>query len=343
MVTCTLTESSPQRLVPNKLCVSVVVVSFNTRDLLGPCLESVFEQKGIAELEVIVVDNASEDGSAELVRTQYPQVHLLEEGVNLGFAAAVNKGYAQAKGAIIFLVNSDAKIEQSAFEKMIAFLNENPKVGIVGGLVLYPDGKRASCARTFPSITDKLILLSGLMDKYPQHPTFGRVDFHNFTFDHPQPVDWVPGCLMAIRRTLINQIGFFDPRYFMYFEETDFCLKAKEAGWTTYILPSATAIHKHGGSTAYQRARGEAVVGNQVLRYQHRAEHLYFRKNYGLLAMLANCGAEVGWISLVYLRNLLSTEPRRKEKRRNMGRIIRSNLRALWDTSLGTFSPKGPW
>lgn len=323
--------------------VSVITISYNTCELLRKSLRSVFDDPCEHELEVIVVDNASVDGSAAMVREEFPQVQLIENSENMGFAAACNQAYQLSTGDFILLLNSDAWLQSGAINSAVAFMNEHVECGICGGHLVKPDGSFAPSARRFPNVLYKLLLMSGLSDKHPQSKVFGRPDYTHFDHKSVLEVDWVPGCFTIFRRSLLDGLGMFDERYYMYFEEVDLCLRAKSCGWRIYFNPGSQVVHIGGASSAKQADESWDASAAQLLKFRVRSEALYFRKNFGWGSMMGNLLTEMGWNAMVYAYNLRGNGDRHQMKRKTAADTIRHIFLALKDTRMGTEAPPAPW
>ena len=193
--------------------VSVVIVSYNTQEILRNCLDALFEHsKGVA-MEVFVVDNDSHDGSAAMVKNDFPSVILISNHENLGFAAANNQAFALAQGQYIILLNPDAYIRPLSLEHSIAFMDRTPKCGLCGGKIISPEGRLEPSARRFPSALSKLLTMSGLRSKFAQSPIVNYHEFGGFAHDKPMEVDWVPGTFTIVRKKMLDEIGYFDERF----------------------------------------------------------------------------------------------------------------------------------
>lgn len=253
--------------------LSVAIVSWNTRDLLDACLESVYATTGGIEFEVIVVDNASSDGSAEMVRSKYPQVRLVPNAENVGFVKANNQAWPVSSGRHFLLLNPDTICHDSALPTLVRFLDEHPDAGAVGPLVLNPDGTLQYSWAKFPTLWSELVgkLVrrvgpDGLCPKTCEQTR--RVG--------PLAVDWVGGCCMMVRGEAIRQIGLMDELFFMYSEETDWCYRLHQGGWRVWVEPAAQIVHIGGQSTA-QSAPASA-------RRLRESKVTFFRKHHGRLA-----------------------------------------------------------
>ena len=319
---------------------SVIVVSYNARSLLSKCLKSVLNTANRAQVEVIVVDNASEDGAADMVRDEFPQINLIVSKVNLGFAAASNLAYKHASGDVVFLLNPDARLKSGSLDAMFEFLDAHPECGLAGGLIRNPDGGIEPSARRFPGPLNKFSIISGLSDRFPRF--FGGADYKCFSHDRSLQVDWVPGTFTAIRRSMLEQIGFCDERFFMYYEETDLCLRAARSGWKTYFVPHAEIEHEGGGCSKTRADMEFDAGGSQLLAYRTRSEALYYRKNFGLMKTLAALWLEAGWHVLRIIVNM-GRGSGKKGKRAYSRMIVRNIRAALRDTRNGRTSPSTPW
>lgn len=322
--------------------VSITVVSFNTRDHLAASLKTLVAQDYPGEVEIVVVDNASEDGSAAMIEEHFPEVALIENLDNRGFAAANNQALAACRGDIICLVNPDALLRPDALSQAIDHLLQNPETGICGGLLVDENGERHPSARRFPTSLGKFLMLSGISARFPKSRILAGQDYDWFDHLSPIQVDWVPGAFTCIRRSLIEDLGFFDERYFLYYEETDLCLRAKRHGWHIDLVPAAVIEHEGGASSKTVKSERFDGAGAQLLKFRTRAECLYHRKNFGLVAVLANLGIEWLWHAA---RRVVNLRPgaSNADKRAYSREIQSAILTALRDTSLGSVSPQRPW
>ena len=243
------------------LDLSIVIVSWNTRDLLAQCLQSVLG--GIADLdyEIIVVDNASTDGSQAVVREQFPQVRLVENTENLGFAQANNQAIRISQGKYVLLLNSDTIVHAGALEAMVSFANHHPQAGIVGCKLLNADGSLQASWAQFPTLHSEF-----LGRNFRQRR---RVEGAREVYE----VDWVGGACLLARRKAVDEVRLLDGDYFMYSEEVDWCYRMAKAGWKTYYLPEAEVTHLGGGSS--RKSAGPMAVQLQ------RSKLRFFRKHYG--------------------------------------------------------------
>ena len=327
--------------------ISIIVVSYNTADLLKECLNHLFGCAKEQDMEVFVVDNASSDGSATMVKKYFSQVHLIENRLNMGFAAANNQAYALARGEYIILLNPDAFIEPGTIQNAVRFMENHPECGLAGGRLVNFEGRLDPSARRFPNSLNKLFTLSGLADRYPSSKIVGKGDFKFFDHNSVMEVDWVPGTFTIYRKKMLESLSktLFDERFYIYYEETDLSLQAKRNGWKVFFIPDAQVIHVGGASAKKRDDLTYDTGGSQVLKFRMRAEYLYFRKNHGLFSVLTNAGVEVGWHVLRYILNGRGKSPdkRKRVKAFESMNIIKHAYNALFDTRFGNKVPQIPW
>ncbi|MCX7670776.1 MAG: glycosyltransferase family 2 protein [Anaerolineae bacterium] len=260
--------------------LSVIIVSWNVRDLLRACLQSLEasgKRPGSAVLEVIVVDNASADGSAAMVAAEFPQVRLIANAGNRGFTGGNNQGIAAARGRYILFLNPDTVVVGDALAQMIAYLEAHDDVGVVGPQLRYGDGRWQSSCRRFPTLWSALFESTPLAWHWPDNPWARRYRMEDRTPTEQEiEVDWLVGAALMTRRAVLDQVGGFDEGYFMYSEELDWCRRVKAAGWRIVYLPTAQIVHYEGKSS-------EQVVAARHIRFQ-TSKVRYFRKFHGPLA-----------------------------------------------------------
>ena len=235
--------------------LSITIVSYNTKNMTLACLESVYQQQNDGKFfEVIVVDNASRDDSAEAISKNFPQVTLIESKENLGFAKANNLAAEQAKGEYLLLLNPDTVVLNHAIDKLLSFAESFAAEHIWGGRTLSGDGTldKASCWGK-PTPWSLFCYSSGLLSLFRNSSLFNPEAYGDWQRDTVREVDIVSGCFLLIKKTLWDSLGGFDPKFFMYGEEADLCLRAKKLGVQPIICPDATIIH-YGGASETVRA-----------------------------------------------------------------------------------------
>jgi len=251
--------------------VSIVLVSWNSRYDLRSLLAQLVELPGL-EHEILVVDNASTDGTPEEIETRFPSVRLVRNPQNLGFAAGVNLGMRDARNPLILLLNPDSRLKPNAIRRLVAHLDAHPTVGIVGPRVLNEDGSIQSAGFRFPSLLNLLLSATYLYKLFPRSRFWNRERLGGVVPPGPTSVDAVSGCCLLLRRSLVDQIGFLDEGFFMYAEETDLCYRAHRAGWSVHCIPDASIVHVGGGSSRLARRQNFLEFRRSVLRffYKHR-------------------------------------------------------------------------
>jgi GT2 family glycosyltransferase len=267
--------------------VSIVIVNWKTPDLLAGCLDSIRLDARSDSFEILVVDNNSGDNSVEMVRQRYPEVQLVANAENVGFARACNQVIPHAKAPFVLLLNPDTVVVENAVSLMADFMVNNPKCGAVGPKVLNPDGTlQLACRRSFPSPMASFFRLTYLSRLFPKNKTFAQ---YNLTFADPDQqleVDALSGSCMMVRKSAIDRIGLLDEDIFMFGEDIDWCWRLKEEGWTVVYAPQAKVFHFHGASS---RLRPIGATINL-----HRGMEVFYRKH-----MAPKYWAPFNW--LVYL------------------------------------------
>ncbi len=309
--------------------LSIVIVSWNVRDLLRQCLRSILADLSACQLanlqtcEVIVVDNVSTDGSAEMVQAEFPDVHLTVNAENRGFPAANNQGLAIAEGRYALILNPDTEVVGDALATMVAYADANPDVGVVGPQLLNDDGSVQSSRRRFPNLATALFESTWL-----QACASRRLLQRYYVQDQPDDatldVDWVMGAALMVRQEAIEQVGPMDEGYFMYSEELDWCKRFKDAGWRVVYLPSAQIVH-YGGKSSDQ------VVTSRHIHFQC-SKVRYFRKFHGRFVgellrwfLLGNYAWQLGLEGAKWLVG--HKRPLRAERVAAYQQVLRSGLR----------------
>lgn len=326
------------------MIISVVIVNYNAGPSILKCIDALIRDSAGLEIEIIVVDNHSQDGSTDAIEKAYaPRIHIVKNRINKGFAAACNQAYRISSGEYILLLNPDAYIRGDSLQNAVTFMRDHSECGICGGRLLTPSGELSPSARRFPSSLFKFFMISGLRHRFPSSRLFSKPDFSHFDHRTVKKVDWLPGAFMMIRRKMIDRIGFFDERFFLYYEETDLCLRARKAGWKVFFVPNIEVVHI-GGISAETRADVSFTKhGAQILNFRLRSEYLYFRKNYGVFSVIANAGVEILWHLMRYFANTVMIPDNRSMKRRESKEIIFQIFIALHETHFGRKSPEIPW
>jgi hypothetical protein len=315
--------------------LSIVIVSWNVRDLLRSCLQSILTEahsgpEGEAlriedwTVEILVVDNASTDGSAEIVRQQFPQVHLIANKENRGFTAANNQGLARSQGRYLLLLNPDTETVGDALVTMLRYVEANAEVGALGPKLVNPDGSIQSSRRRFPTFATALVESTVMQEWWQDNRVLRRYYMADTPDNAIQRVDWVVGACLLVRRQTYEQVGGLDEGFFMYSEELDWCRRIKAAGWEIVYLPTAAVIHHEGKSS-------EQVVPARHVYFQS-SKVRYFRKHHGAFQAEA-----LRWFLLVTYAYQMAREAlkwlvghkraMRAERVRAYRQVLRSGLR----------------
>lgn len=256
--------------------LSIGIPSWNTKQLLDQCLASVYQTSHGFSFEVLVVDNASEDGSPEMVASKYPQAKLIVNRINLGFAGACNLAFKHSVGRYFLILNSDTVVLDNALALMVRFMDSHPDAGAAGCRLLNRDGSlQRSCSR-FPSVLTELFDALYLSKLLPKSKIFGSYSMSYWDFDEVREVDFAGGSCLIVRRQTIEEVGLLDEGFFMYTEEADWCYRMWQQGWKVYYYPDARIIH-FGGESARR-------YGNQILVHLYASRNRFIRKHQGRIA-----------------------------------------------------------
>ncbi|MCL4683626.1 glycosyltransferase family 2 protein [Myxococcota bacterium] len=251
--------------------LTIVIVSWNTRELLLAALAAVLPLDPVRG-EVIVVDNASDDGSPDAIEARFPDVRVIRNERNLGFAGGVNVGLRAAREPYVLLLNSDTLVRGDAIAKLLAYAEAHPKAGIVGPRVLNEDGSLQESRFRFPSLLNLFLAASYLYKLFPHSRWFNRERMGGADVRLPAQVDAVSGCCFLMRRDMLERIGLLDETFFMYAEETDLCWRAWRAGYEVHYAPVGEIVHLGGGSSRLARRRNFLEFRRSILRFfaKHR-------------------------------------------------------------------------
>jgi len=319
--------------------VSVLLVSFNTKSLLPRCFESIRQSAGSLSYEVIVVDNASRDGSAEFIRQNYPEVKLIESGANLGFGNANNLGLPQVTGEYLVLLNTDAFLVGDALERSVKRMRERPEVGMAGARLTGEQGEWQPSARSFPTVWREFLVLSGLSARYPKSPVFGKPDLTHLDQGREILCDWVPGAFAVLPKTLVDRLGLFDPAFFLYSEEVDLCLRIRRAGLQVAYWPDVHVIHLGGASASTFSDKLISKSGKQMQLWQLQSQFLYYRKNHGAFAVRRTKA-----LMTVFNRLRVALNARKNPAKAEESRVFLALVAKAWkNTDHGRVSPPQPW
>ncbi len=322
--------------------VSVIIVSFNTCEILRECLQSVFSECITLSAEILVVENASTDGSLEMLAKEFPQVTVLRSEVNLGFGSANNAALKMARGRYFVLLNSDAFFAAGALKLALRHMDEQPDCGLGGCRLVGRDGASQPSSRCFHTVTNDAVVLSGLAARFPRSKFFGRFDRTWANEHEAAAVDWVPGAFTILRPSMLAKVGLFDPDFFLYYEEVDLCLRFRRAGIPVWYWPDIVVVHVGGESSRQLKSLEFSPRAAQVVLWRMRSTLLYYRKHHGWRVHLARL-MEQSLYRATVLRNRFSRRPERRDRLRTHRSLIRLMNQAWNDTAGGRVSPPKPW
>ncbi|HEY9717007.1 MAG TPA: glycosyltransferase family 2 protein [Trichormus sp.] len=252
--------------------VSIVIVNWKTPKLLARCLDSILADARAGEFEIIVVDNASDDGSVELLRDSYSCVRTVANTENVGFSRACNQVIPQAKGRFIFLLNPDTLVVDNAVSKLADFMDVHSDCGAAGPKVLNPDRSlQLACRRAFPTPEAAFYRLTYLSRLFPNHPKFSKYNLTHADPNQELEVDALSGSAMMVRREVVEQIGLLDEDIFMFGEDIDWCWRIKQAKWKVFYTPDPVVIHEHGAASRLR------PVGTTI--NLHKGMEVFYKKH----------------------------------------------------------------
>jgi N-acetylglucosaminyl-diphospho-decaprenol L-rhamnosyltransferase len=308
--------------------LSVIVVNYNTGALLARCIGSLRAACGGLAVQVVIVDNASRDGSAQTIGRDFADCQLLANAVNVGFGRANNQALPLCTAPYVLLLNPDAYVFPDTLKQSLQHMRAHPDCGVLGAKLVNEEGLGSFCGRSFPTPWQSFTLQTGLFKGFAR-PS----DEHRAAWPEAGAgdCDWVVGCYYLVRREVIDAVGLFDPRYFLYLEEVDHCRAVKQAGWKVQCLTDARVIHMGGASAATE---GELSAGRQISALQAESSLLYYRKHGGWWGVLSAAALELATFALLSMKSLLL--------RRNLGQAAaqwaqaRLLCRLMLDTRAGS-------
>src|SRR4051812_25708883 len=253
------------------MSTSVIIVSWNAKAFLLKCLQSVLSQGPAGAIEVIVVDNASSDGSPEAVKAQFPTVHLICNTGNYGFAKANNIGIAASTGEYLFLINSDVVVSPGCFDRITRHMDSQPQIGMLGPKIFGSDGRIQRSCMGYPSLANALSRALALDSLFPASKAFGGQLMTFWAHDQTRSVDVINGCFWTVRRPAMEQVGLLDESFFIYGEDIDWCRRFRNGRWDVVFYADADALHYGGASSANAPVR--FYLEMQRANYQYWVKH----------------------------------------------------------------------
>lgn len=284
---------------PADIDVTAVIVNYNTCTLLHPCIDALRVSAAGLRLQIVIVDNASRDDSAALLRTDFADCDLIFNTANVGFGRANNQALALARGRHLLLLNTDAFVAADTIGQTVRYLDEHPECALLGVRLVGSDGALQPSCRYFPTPWNEFLVRTGLNRWFP-----GTRLVDDMGWDHasPRACDWVPGCYYLVRRSVVDRVGLFDPRFFLYYEEVDHCRAVKAGGGQVMFYPYTQVVHTGGES-----AKSDSEItsgGRQISALQIESGLLYHRKHHGraglwsmaVLALVGDAVLSLKWL-----------------------------------------------
>lgn len=287
--------------------LSVVVVSWNTKDLLEKCLKSLYielESTNITS-EVFVIDNNSADGSSSMVSKQFPNVRLIANPDNKGFGRANNQALRKVTGEYILLLNPDTEVLPNAISSLLVFAEQNSKVGIVAPQLLNTDGSIQRSCRAFPSLSGMFYEIIGLSRLFPKAKKFREYKMLDFDHKSTREVDQPEGACLLIPKAVLEEVGIFDEKFFMLFEEVDLCLRIKQAGYQIWFYPESKIIHHYGQSIKKVKVRMMLSSHKGMYYFWSKHHQRWYHKLARPLLWFMLAGLLVFRIIIYYLRKII--------------------------------------
>lgn len=302
--------------------VSIIILSYNTRELLRRCLRDAFAHTDSLSSEIIVVDNASKDGSADAVRAECPLAQCIETGRNLGYAGGNNVGIRASRGEFVLLLNSDAFLSDGALRAMVEHLRHHPKAGVVGPRLCHEDGSLHLSCRHFPTVIRHATWATSLYRFVPIRRVREYDWLTDFAHDEPRQIEMLSGACWMLRRSMLDQIGLLNERLFLYAEEFDLCWRAAQAGWQTWFVPAGPVMHAGGKSSG----SGEAASAFTSF-HRYRSGYLTMRWHRGKPRALMAAGIDQALLSWRLAKNRL-LHPDRTTLLESIRQALRCSRRA---------------
>jgi GT2 family glycosyltransferase len=271
--------------VAEKVDLSVIILNYNTRDFLRQCLQSIKKTQGIAP-EVMVVDNASTDGSAVMVKENFPEVKLIVNQKNIGFAAGNNQGVKKAKGKYILFLNPDTLVQPETLKTMVDYLKKHPRTGAATCRVELTNGQLDyACHRGFPTPWNALAYFSGLAKLFPQNKLFNGYTLNYLSLKKTHEIDSACGAFLMVRREAGEESHWWDEDYFWYGEDLDFCYRLKEKGWRIDYVPQTKIIHHKGAASGIKKhsqkiATATKKTKKRAIKASTEVMRVFFKKHY---------------------------------------------------------------
>lgn len=262
-----------KRIIP---CVTIVIVNYNSKELLRPLVDSINRSSSRYSFEIIIVDNHSSDGSKELILNEIPDVIFIENSRNIGYAAAVNRGIRCGTGKYFFILNPDVQLCKGTLDKMVNYMENHNDVGALGCKIINPDGTIQLSGKTFPTIKLALYHSFGIHHVFPRNRTMHRYYLFEKDYNRTYEVDHLMGSALMVRKEAIDKAGLLDEKFFLYFEDVDWCWRIKQRGYKVVYFPDAIVIHEKGACTRKESFRAIKIMHSSMWYFYKK----YFASKY---------------------------------------------------------------
>lgn len=309
--------------------LSIIIVNWNTQAMLRDCLASVVGGIATLHVEIIVVDNASQDGSPEMVQREFPHVHLIRNTTNLGFAAANNQALALASGRNILLLNSDTIVLGDVLTQSVAYLDEHSTVGVMGCRVLNTDGSLQPTCSRFPTLINLMLFATGL-DRLGPRGLFDRYLLRTWDRRNEADVDVVTGCYLMIRRSAMALVGLLDESFFFYGEETDWCRRFQNEGWAVRFAPVGQIVHHGSGSSRRLNHQRDLLLSSGLVRLHRKYGGVPCAAVAWIILLLFNLSRFCFW----GMRSVADRTGRALDRRKHFAEVVR-HFNTAWPRVAG--------
>jgi GT2 family glycosyltransferase len=310
--------------------LSIVVVTWNNARIIRDCLKSIQPIWNRPDVEIIVVDNASSDGTTDVVESEFPAVNLIRNRENLGFAGGNNIGIKESTGKYVSLINSDVVASQECLDELLRYMEEHPKIGVLGPKMIMPDGSVGASCMHFPTVGNWFWRALALDVVFKHSTRFGAYLMTYFRYDRTADVEVLTGWFWLVRREAMDEVGLLDERFFMYGEDIEWCKRFRDAGWRVVFYPGTSAVHQCGASSSRAPTRFYIEMRKANLQYcQYHHGRLAF-VGYWITSCLHEVVRILGYGALCLVRRSVSHEEVAVKVRRSWGCL-------LWLMGLGLF------
>jgi GT2 family glycosyltransferase/lipopolysaccharide/colanic/teichoic acid biosynthesis glycosyltransferase len=284
--------------------LSIIIITYNSRSPVERCLASLEAYEPSCDHETIVIDNASEDGTIDMVAGRFPRVRIVANGENLGYSRAVNQGMQLSSGRAILIINPDIVVQEGSIDRLMEFMDAHPDAGIIGSKLVYPDGRLQHSCRAYYTVSALVFRRTFLGKLFPRAKPLRDHLLLDYDHETPRKVDWIIGACMLVRREALAKVGLMDERFFLYFEDIDWCYRMKNNGWSVYYVPASVMVHTYERSSARSILRKPFLIHVlSLMRYYEKWNKFFYaaRRNRGAIKAAALVVSDLAAINLSFL------------------------------------------